>query len=54
MLAENIIDASTIDNLVGILGFEENMDFEEFNQLVRLLDDSTGMGLVEVLYPLLF
>lgn len=48
MLAENVIDTTTIDTLVSILDLKDSMDFDDFNQLVRLLDDSTGMGLVEV------
>ena len=48
MLAENVIDTTTIDTLVSILDLKDSMDFDDFNQLVRLLDDTTGMGLVEV------
>ena len=48
MLTENVIDTTTIDTLVSILDLKDSMDFNDFNQLVRLLDDSTGMGLVEV------
>lgn len=48
MLIEGVIDTGTVDNLLSILGFADNMTFAEFNELVHLLDDATGMGLIEV------
>ena len=49
MLADGVIDTDTVDCLVTTLGFAENITLEEFNQLVLLLDDATGMGLIEVI-----
>ena len=49
MLADEVIDTDTVDSLASTLRFAENITLEEFNQLVLLLDDATGMGLIEVI-----
>lgn len=48
MFAEGIIEAETVDSLVGILGFTDDLDMEEFEVLLRLLDEATGSGIIEV------
>lgn len=49
MLADGVIDTNTVDSLSELLGYVENVTFDEFNQLVLLLDDATGMGLIQVI-----
>jgi hypothetical protein len=48
MLAEGVVEPDTVDSLAGILGLKDDLDIEEYEMLLRLLDEATGTGLIEV------
>ena len=49
MVSERIIEESTVDCLTGLLGLTHSeLDYAEFEQLLRLFDESTGSGIIEV------
>lgn len=48
LLVEGRVEADTVDSLVEILGFTDDLDIEEYEMLLRLLDEATGSGLIEV------
>lgn len=48
MLAEGVVEVDTLDSLAEILGLKDDLDIEEYEMLLRLLDEATGWGLIEV------
>lgn len=52
MITEKVIEESTVDCLTGLLGITDSeLNLSEFEQLLRLFDESTGSGIIEVKSP---
>lgn len=49
MISEGSIEEETVNYLTGLLGITDNeLNLTEFEQLLRLFDESTGSGIIEV------